>query len=113
MVTLNRKVTRGTKQVEGGWQFRHDVRHRVASPIRMTEEQVEAFTVAVQCKSLVFVGTVGDQYFGRAWEKRKASVKHLTEVQVEGAHHVHLDQPSLLVPHVASFLADLLSTSKL
>ena len=53
----------------------------------------------------------GDKGIGKVKkyiEQRKEFVQNLSHVEVEGAHHVHLDNPDAVAPHLNQFLLDTL-----
>ncbi|MCH2157826.1 MAG: alpha/beta hydrolase [Oleiphilaceae bacterium] len=84
-------VERGTIEVEGGWTWSSDPRLLEPSLLRFSEAQVEAIMGGIECPVLLLVGT--DGYFKQyeAIKKRLAYIKTLTQHQVDGGHHFHME----------------------
>jgi len=97
--------------------FRHDVKLRAGGFLRFTEEQNVAFLSQITVPTLVVLGINGHDQLLAAFPGRKKAVleagklKTLKEVRVPGAHHVHLDSPELVYPHILEFLKETHSTA--
>lgn len=96
---------RGLEPVEGGVRWRTDKRLRSTSRVRFTEAQVLAFLRRITCPSLLVRATDGLRYEGEQGGARAAAMSDLRIVEVPGCHHVHLDSPAEVAPHVAAFLS--------
>ena len=94
---------RALQAVEGGWQWRADPRLRLATPLRMTEEQVASFLRAIECPVLLISGDQG-LGAGDAFVHRTALVPDLEEVRLEGSHHLHMENPVPVADALRGFL---------
>ena len=91
------------------FEFRHDPRLLVPDQTRsITHNQVPYFLKEITCKTLVIHGDKGIGKVKKYIEQRKEFVQNLSHVEVEGAHHVHLDNPDAVAPHLNQFLLDTL-----
>ena len=102
--SIDTLLVRGLREVEGGVQWASDKRLRYASRVRFTEPQVLAFLRRVACPTLLVQATDGFRMPGELGEERLAAFADLTRVEVPGRHHVHLDAPERVAPHVEAFL---------
>eukprot|EP01102_Stenamoeba_stenopodia_P000969 TRINITY_DN10881_c0_g1_i1.p1 TRINITY_DN10881_c0_g1~~TRINITY_DN10881_c0_g1_i1.p1 ORF type:complete len:355 (-),score=72.29 TRINITY_DN10881_c0_g1_i1:230-1252(-) len=97
--------------------FRHDVKLRAGGYFRFTEEQNLAFLTSISVPTLVVLGVNGHDQLLAAFDGRKKAVleagniKSFKDVRVPGAHHVHLDAPEAVFPHLLEFLKET-TTSK-
>ncbi|KAL6049238.1 Lipase [Balamuthia mandrillaris] len=93
-------------------QFIHDPSLRSSSLQRFTPEQIKVFLNHIECPVLLLVAEKGIPAWTENNPKEKAQfkeytqcIKHLTEVFIPGqAHHVHVDAPETVYPHVSPFL---------
>jgi pimeloyl-ACP methyl ester carboxylesterase len=97
-------LMRGLKEVDGGVQWSSDRRLRYASRVRFTEPQVLAFLRRIACPTLLVFATDGLRMPEALLTPRLEAFADLTRVEVAGRHHVHLDDPDSVAPHVAAFL---------
>lgn len=107
-------LKRGLKRVRDGTEidacftFTRDIRHRVTSLYSLTQEVIEDFASRITCPFLLIKATGGRGY---------EDPKNLTDViakyksnpdfvynEVEGTHHVHLNEPQKVVQPIQSFL---------
>ena len=105
--SIDTLLKRGLRDVERGVQWSSDKRLRYASRVRFTEDQVLAFLRRIACPTLLVLATDGlrmPSEPSEPSEKRVEALANLTRVEVPGRHHVHLDDPDLVAPHVAAFL---------
>jgi pimeloyl-ACP methyl ester carboxylesterase len=97
-------VARGSIEIEDGVTLRSDPRLRIGSPSYLTENQVFSFLDRIEAETLMVVGEQGlfsdRQYLAR----RTQRIKKLHKVEIPGGHHVHLDDPETVAPHILSFL---------
>lgn len=96
---------RGLMEVPGGWTWRTDIRLRVTSSLRLTDEQVESFVRHIEAPTLLVLANDGLGGAGR-FAHREAWVPNLTRVDLPGRHHVHMDDPEPVAQAIRSFLAD-------
>jgi pimeloyl-ACP methyl ester carboxylesterase len=92
---------------DGKVKWRADRRHRFASRIRLTEEQVLAFLARIACPTLLVRASEGLPFASQMYEGRAAAVKNLEVVEVPGRHHVHLDYPGRVASALQRFLGSL------
>jgi pimeloyl-ACP methyl ester carboxylesterase len=95
---------------DGSVKWRADRRHRFASRIRLTEEQVLAFLSRITCPTLLVRASEGFPFAAQSYERRVAAIAKLEVVEVPGRHHVHLDHPGRVAPHLQRFFATLVRT---
>ncbi len=86
-------VTRGLREIEGGWTWRSDPRLRVPSRMRLSEAQVLAFLRAIEAPTLLFRGAKGSPFAPEPMSARVAAVRDATLIETPGGHHLHLDHP--------------------
>jgi len=100
-------VERQLKSVEGGFHWRFDPRHRMTSPNYLTEQQVHAVLGSVECPTL-FV-SAKDGYMSRRpdTQPRLSCVANAIHHQVNGHHHMHMDDPKPTAEVINEFYQDL------
>ncbi len=99
---------RGTRPVEGdegGVIWRSDPRLRGLSPMRMTEEHVQAFLRRIPCPVLVIRAREGYPFDPRTLGARYGCLRQATLEELPGGHHVHLDDPAPVAALLEPFLA--------
>lgn len=98
---------RGLVKVEGaqgsGWTWRTDIRLRISSSLRFTEEQVEGFVRRIQAPTLLVLADNGLGGDGR-FAHREAWVPSLTRVDLPGRHQLHMDDPAPVAAAIRHFL---------
>lgn len=100
-------VARGTREVQGGVTWRSDPRLRGVSPLRLTEEHVQAFLRRITAQSLLVVAEQGMPFDPELGRQRVACVQKIRVETLAGGHHVHLENPDA----VAGAMRQLLKTS--
>jgi len=98
-------VQRGSIEVHGGWTFRNDRRLRVPSLLRLTRAQVYAFLDRIVCPTLIVRAAQG---FPFDQEEARSQLRHIRDarvVEMDGSHHVHLDQPARVAEVIELFFA--------
>ncbi|WP_133493023.1 alpha/beta fold hydrolase [Alcanivorax sp. 24] len=94
---------RGLVAVEGGWTWRTDMRLRIASSVRFTEEQVEGFVRAIEAPTLLILGESG--LAGEVkFEHRFDWLRDAGRVILPGRHHLHMDTPEPVAAEIRAFL---------
>lgn len=93
---------RGLEAVKGGWTWRSDPRLRLASSLRLTEEQVEGFLRAVQAPALLVLGSEGLGGNGM-FDHRRAWMPDLQVEQLPGRHHLHMEKPEAVAELINPF----------
>ncbi|XP_033831982.2 serine hydrolase-like protein [Periophthalmus magnuspinnatus] len=104
-------LERGLVSVEGGFAFSRDLRVNFRDVVRMSLEQNLELYSRTQAGVLVILAAQG--YFENTLS---SVVQHFEErqcecVTVEGDHHVHLNNPEHVAPHISKFLQTKLSSS--
>lgn len=93
--------------VEGGWQWRFDAKHRMASPVYLSEEQVCALLASLSIPTMAVVAQNG--YIEKRPETpgRLASIPDLLKAEVNGNHHMHMDDPQPTAQLIRNFLSSI------
>lgn len=98
-------VRRGLRKTAGGYSWRHDRRLTLPSPLYLTEPQVLAFLRSIAARTLLIkaIGGIVDR-FGSI--ERIVSVPNISVVELEGGHHLHLENPLPVAEVILKFLAE-------
>ncbi|MBL4686368.1 MAG: alpha/beta hydrolase [Nannocystaceae bacterium] len=99
-------LTRGLRELEGGVTWRSDPALRLASRLRLSEDQVLAFLGAIACPTLLIRGDTGYPLVPDKGTPRVEVVPNLQVLQLPGGHHLHLDEPDGVAAAVSAFFAD-------
>jgi pimeloyl-ACP methyl ester carboxylesterase len=100
-------VTRGLREVEGGFTWRSDPRLRLPSRLRMMEAQVLTFLRAIACPVLLVRASEGFPFAPKAESARVAALRDVHVVELAGGHHLHLDTPAPVADAIRERLAPL------
>ena len=84
-------VARGHHAVEGGVTWRTDPRIRFATPLRITERQLDELMAQSTAPALLIAATQGDRWFRGGLERRREHHPNLTVLEMPGPHHLHLE----------------------
>ena len=95
---------RGTVRSGGGVCFAHDPRLRSRTILRMTEAHVLVFLRQIGCPTLVVRATNGWAFERAQMHARFEAVAGARLVELDGCHHVHLEQPEVVAAVVHPFL---------
>lgn len=98
-------VARNLEAVEGGWRWRSDARLAMPSHLRITEEAALSIVRAVEAPTLLIAADPAPSYFMP--DMRDARVACLREgrlLVLPGGHHLHMEQPDIVAPHLLDFL---------
>jgi len=91
-------VERGIEQLgENDFRFRADGQLRLKSPVRLTAEQIADVLKHIECPFQVILGSTGHQRLKQALQQWQQFVPQLEVSEVEGGHHVHMEQPSAII----------------
>lgn len=97
-------VERGTRPVEGGWQWSSDSRLTLASAQRATQAQVVAWLGGIECATLLVLAEPAATFLlPDAIAERVAVVRDLQRVRIPGGHHLHMDDPGPVAAAIAAF----------
>lgn len=103
-------LERGVRQVDSGVVFTRDIRINLTNIARIDLDQSLQLQEQIQAKVLVLRATKGltmifpqpEEFMvaiQKGWEDKNNSI-----VVVEGDHHVHLNNPSVVAPLITEFL---------
>lgn len=99
-------VERGTRKVDGGWQWSSDPRLTLASPQRATPEQVIVWLGGIECPTLLLLAEPAATFISpAAIALRMAAVPTLKLLHLPGNHHLHLEDPGPVAAAIAAFRA--------
>lgn len=96
---------RGLIELNGKYQWRHDRRLLVPSPLRMTERQILSCLQQIKTKSCLIWASNGFAFNSDVMQKRVKAVNHLTIKHLEGGHHIHMEKPEIVGQFLAKFMA--------
>ncbi len=88
-------VKRGLMVTEGGFTWRSDMRLNIHSPWRMMQEQAEHLMENLTTRTLIIVASAGLPMVKIGLEQRRHLIEQLDVVELDGGHHVHMEQPHL------------------
>lgn len=99
-------VARGHMRVDGGYTWRTDPRIRFATPLRLTTEQIDELMRRTTAPALLIVARAGDRWYRGEVSARQAVHPHLTVVEMDGPHHIHLEPGhcGAVAAHIRTFL---------
>lgn len=103
-------MKRGLRKVgDDGYTWSADLRLRIPSAFHVLIEQVEHYAGAIHCPMLIIKAADSSYYMSEEMAQRilKVYINHNPNFEwrtVEGGHHVHLNHPERVAPHVSKFL---------
>ena len=98
-------VTRNLEKVDGGWRWRSDPRLVLPSHLRITEEAALSIVRAVEAPTLLIAADPAPPYFTPEMrEARMAELRDGRLIVLQGGHHLHMEQPELVAPHLLELL---------
>ncbi|MEM7257782.1 MAG: alpha/beta hydrolase [Pseudomonadota bacterium] len=100
-------VERQLQKVSGGWQWRFDPKLRAASPSYFTESQVQSILRAVSCPTLCVAARDGHLAKFTHFHKRTKCLEKLQVVELDGRHHLHMDNPLPVAHAITGFFDSL------
>lgn len=92
---------------EGQFYWRHDKRLLAASPLRMTEEQILSCLKNIQAQTELLLSSDGFSFDEKIIENRIKFVKNISVKQLNGGHHIHMEQPEVVSQLLADFYSRL------
>ncbi|GAB6019090.1 Serine hydrolase-like protein 2 [Chamberlinius hualienensis] len=106
-------LIRGATQLDGGQiVFNRDPRLKCHSIPGLSAEQMKQFAINLKCEYMLIQATDGVIYrlqqrteVEETLDRFKKSAKSFEVVDVEGTHHVHLNNPERVAPHINRFLS--------
>jgi pimeloyl-ACP methyl ester carboxylesterase len=100
-------LERGLVEAGDGYRLTYDLQLRAASMLRFTEQQVLAFLRRIEAPTLLVRPSQGWPWDAQQIRPRLEAVEDLQVLRVDGGHHVHLAEPTVLARRVQAFLSDL------
>jgi pimeloyl-ACP methyl ester carboxylesterase len=98
---------RGLEAVDGGWQWRHDLRLTWPSTQRYTEPQVLDLLGHIECPVTCVLAEPRSRVVpGGLIERRAAAVPALILHEVQGGHHVHMQAPETVALYVTRHIGE-------
>ncbi len=93
---------RGLIEVDGGWQWGHDLRLTWPTAHRYTEPQVIDLLAHIEAPVLnIHSDPPSGLLASRAFERRLAALEHHCEpVSCPGGHHLHMVNPERIAPNI-------------
>lgn len=100
-------LKRGLMKTQTGWQWSTDPRLLLPTPSIMTEDQVLYFLSEITSPTCLIRPNDGYPFPVAKMEKRMNQVKLLSIVELPGSHHIHLEEPTTVAPHLNLFFNQL------
>ncbi len=94
---------RGISEKEGRFYWRHDQRLLGPSPLRMTEEQILSCLQNINTATELLVTSEGFIFDAEIMKKRISVVKNIQVKQLQGGHHIHMEQPEIVAQLLTDF----------
>lgn len=98
-------LRRGAKWVDDRFVVLSDARLKQPSSLYMSQEKILAILGGIEASTLLVMAKNGLLIKSMSTAKRIAAIQNLTTVTVEGAHHVHMDNPELVAQEIERFMA--------
>lgn len=99
-------VERGLLKEDQGYSWRSDVRLRNTSPYRLTLKQAQQFIRDIKCPVQLLYGSNGMDMVSVGIKVFSSLFKQFSSVELNGGHHVHMEQPQKTAELVKHFLAE-------
>jgi pimeloyl-ACP methyl ester carboxylesterase len=107
---LTDMVHRGLMKTPEGFSWRTDPRLTNPLVFRYTEEQILAFIRKISVPSCLVRAHNGYDFGTEIFQTRKDSFTGLEYFEVEGGHHVHLENPEIVAPIINKFFEQVIYT---
>lgn len=99
-------VERGIIKGAQGYRWRSDARLRNTSPYRLTLKQAQQFIRDIKCPVQLIYGSDGMEFVNSGIKHFGSLFKQFSSVELQGGHHIHMEQPQKTVNLVKHFLAE-------
>lgn len=96
-------VKRGTETKGGRWMWRHDVRIKSPSLIRLTESQIATFLEGIECPVCLVKPDEGLDIARELIDSRVNAVEDIEVVHSPGGHYPHLEYPEMVAELLNKF----------
>ena len=105
--SAERLAERGVEATERGWRWSADRRHYWPSITRFTEEHVISMLNAVEAPTLLIRAAESQYKMPQAFlDRRVNALANARVVELEGAHHLHLDHARPVADAILEFLGE-------
>ncbi|MCE0724718.1 MULTISPECIES: alpha/beta fold hydrolase [Legionella] len=89
---------------QGQYYWRHDQRLLARSPLRMTETQILSCLQEITARTYLLLSSRGFSFDPEIMNNRIKTVKNLTLKNMDGGHHIHMEQPEVISKLLAEFI---------
>jgi len=100
-------LERNIKTGQGKTVWRSDPRLRTKSLLRLTEEQASHIMQAISCPFFVIGASVSFKNMAEVFNERLRWIPQATLSIVEGGHHVHMEQPDIVIQQIRQFVSNM------
>ncbi|CEG60132.1 putative lipase LipA [Legionella micdadei] len=100
---INILSQRGLQRRKETFYWRHDRRLLLATPLRLTEQQILSCLNNIRAKSCLIWASNGFELNQAQREHREQAVKNLQIYHLEGGHHVHMEHPDTVAQCLEEF----------
>ena len=97
-------VERGLKRIDDVFQWRHDPRLLLPSPLKMTEAQTVAFLKEIAAPTLLINASQGFKIKPSDYQPRLDAVSNLNLKTLDCGHHLHVEKPNECANLINDFL---------
>lgn len=95
---------RNIRTVEGGFEWKTDIRLRAGSPLRLSDQAAAQIISAIKAPTLILLATDGYQNIKDNYAKFAKNYANHTCVEVPGHHHCHMEFPDQIAEQLRKFL---------
>ncbi|MBL4942035.1 MAG: alpha/beta hydrolase [Colwellia sp.] len=99
-------VERGLFEQEQGFSWRSDSRLRNTSPYRLTLKQAQQFICDIKCPVQLIYGSKGMELVSTGIDVFGPLFTQFSSIELDGGHHVHMEQPQKTTELIKHFLAE-------
>ena len=108
-ILLQRGLKKVSESDADAWEFTRDLRHRATSLYGYPQEVMRHISSEIKCPHLIIKAKQGNLYelsenVKEVLDIYKDSNPLFKKIDVEGNHHVHLNTPQNVWPHIEDFL---------
>ncbi len=108
-ILLKRGLKRASSEDKDEWEFTRDLKHRIASLYGYPQEVIVSFANEVKCPHLIVKAKEGrfyekDENVQQVLKIYRENNSKFSLVEVDGNHHVHLNNADQVWPVIEDFL---------
>ncbi|MGQ3888897.1 alpha/beta fold hydrolase [Legionella sp. CNM-1927-20] len=96
-------VTRGTIKSKDGWHWTFDQRLRCVSSTLPGEDELKQLFKAIEVPVCLIRAKQGVSYPKEIFQSRAQCLRDLIVHEVQGGHHVHMDNPAPVANLISQF----------